>query len=469
MFASPRIRGMIAPALAVAALLFALPGCEEDTKPYIALFSGAPQCDVIKLQTRVNLDPVDSSIVSIDTLGTWMEVVFAARATSGNEFSDPTGANSPLEWTWTFGDGATAKNVVGPTHRYTEPGIYTVNLTVKDDDGDSDSESMTISVGDVYSDLDILELDVVPEPELVFTTVPGSVATDLTQAWGTQQGLDRMAMGFNGELRTICTISGLFEQYLWEWMVIEPATADTILVVDQDPAVLRYDPPRYIDLDTQLRVTESVTGVQRYFPDPDPDPTFFSTLNPVGVRVSFSEPRTVVPNTVDPLLLEGYLLGGVTEMTFGLAWADSAATLDQVVFDSAISSGFTTSANISPGYVEISLTNPSGYAGTETVTKIADLEFTTKDVVPGYYPVRVRVPFVSRPGDPADGGGFTAVDGGINLDSDCDEDGVPDSFQAEFFPDDYDCNRNGIHDACDIADGTSEDQNGNGIPDECED
>jgi len=31
-----------------------------------------------------------------------------------------------------------------------------------------------------------------------------------------------------------------------------------------------------------------------------------------------------------------------------------------------------------------------------------------------------------------------------------------------------DCQPNGVLDICDIADGTSQDENGNGIPDECE-
>ena len=39
----------------------------------------------------------------------------------------------------------------------------------------------------------------------------------------------------------------------------------------------------------------------------------------------------------------------------------------------------------------------------------------------------------------------------------------------DFMPSDGDCNRNLIPDACDIASGTSDDANGNGVPDECED
>ncbi len=44
---------------------------------------------------------------------------------------------------------------------------------------------------------------------------------------------------------------------------------------------------------------------------------------------------------------------------------------------------------------------------------------------------------------------------------DCNDNGIPDECEL-------DCNGNGIHDYCDIADGTSEDCNGNFIPDECE-
>jgi hypothetical protein len=45
--------------------------------------------------------------------------------------------------------------------------------------------------------------------------------------------------------------------------------------------------------------------------------------------------------------------------------------------------------------------------------------------------------------------------------ADCDGNGVLDICEP-------DCNENGIADACDIADGTSLDENGNGVPDECE-
>ena len=50
---------------------------------------------------------------------------------------------------------------------------------------------------------------------------------------------------------------------------------------------------------------------------------------------------------------------------------------------------------------------------------------------------------------------------------DCDGDGVPDSCELEHAPE-LDCNGNGVLDACDLASGDSEDLNLNGLPDECE-
>jgi hypothetical protein len=156
-------------------------------------------------------------------------------------------------------------------------------------------------------------------------------------------------------------------------------------------------------------------------------------------------------------------------MTFELEWADSAATLDGIAFDAAITNEFTaTTTDLGPGRVGISLTSATGYSRVETATKIADLNFSTIKVLPGTYPVRIREPFVMRDGDPAEGGRFTTIDGAIKLDFDCDEDMIPDSFQAEFFPAQFDCNGNGYHDTCDILYGVSQDENGNGVPDECE-
>lgn len=460
MFASSRIRALFVPALALVALAIALPGCEEDTKPKITKFTATPECDVVKVVTEVVYDPTDSSIIAIDTLGTWLDVRFFARATSGNELSDPTGANSPLEWSWNFGDGATSTNTVGPTHRYFARGEYTVTLTVKDDDGDEDTATMQILVGEAYTDLDILHIEAEAVPELTFTVVPGSTTVAQDRIFASQLALDDMIMSFNGILLSSCRVSGLFEQYLWEWSLTNTGTGQVTELVDRNPATIPMN-PGYIQMDADLSVTESVTGINRQ--------AAASTLNPVGAKVSGAADQWVVPNTTTTLKLEGYLLQGVQEMTFELEWPDSVASLEDVTFDAAISAGFTaTSTSPASNRLAISLTNPSGYSGSETISPIADVRFALNQVAAAPYAVRIRSPYAMRDGDPAEGAPFTTADGGFRLDTDCNGDLRSDSFDLATNPGLFDCNGNGVHDSCDILNGTSPDENDNGIPDECE-
>ncbi|MFX1511400.1 MAG: PKD domain-containing protein, partial [Promethearchaeota archaeon] len=53
-----------------------------------------------------------------------------------------------VDWDWKFGDGATSTNQ-HPTHQYMDNGIYTVTLTVTDDDGSSDSISHSVTILDL--------------------------------------------------------------------------------------------------------------------------------------------------------------------------------------------------------------------------------------------------------------------------------------------------------------------------------
>jgi hypothetical protein len=47
---------------------------------------------------------------------------------------------------WDFGDGVTETDTLTPTHVYTSPGIYTVSLTVSDDDGGMGQDSLVVQV-----------------------------------------------------------------------------------------------------------------------------------------------------------------------------------------------------------------------------------------------------------------------------------------------------------------------------------
>lgn len=58
---------------------------------------------------------------------------------------DPDG--TIINWTWDFGDETTISNEQNPTHIYAENGLYTVVLTVKDDDDAVNTTSKEINVG----------------------------------------------------------------------------------------------------------------------------------------------------------------------------------------------------------------------------------------------------------------------------------------------------------------------------------
>ncbi|MGH2948247.1 MAG: PKD domain-containing protein, partial [Solirubrobacteraceae bacterium] len=83
--------------------------------------------------------PVARASASRDSGPTPLEVSF-----TGETSSDPDG--DEITFLWDFGDGATSEEV-NPTHTFTEPGVYTVRLTVTDSTGRSSSSNVTITAG----------------------------------------------------------------------------------------------------------------------------------------------------------------------------------------------------------------------------------------------------------------------------------------------------------------------------------
>lgn len=92
---------------------------------------------------------------------------FVAEPVSGKpplkvQFTDRSSGN-PTMYAWTFGDG-TGDMVANPSHTYTSPGKYTVNLTVADETGISSTESK--------KELIRVEGPVTPVPTLTPIPVP---------------------------------------------------------------------------------------------------------------------------------------------------------------------------------------------------------------------------------------------------------------------------------------------------------
>ena len=63
-------------------------------------------------------------------------------------FGDATGGDAPLSYEWTFGDGTPSRPTRTPPTPTRPGGTFTATLIVRDDDGDSDSETVTIEVSD---------------------------------------------------------------------------------------------------------------------------------------------------------------------------------------------------------------------------------------------------------------------------------------------------------------------------------
>ncbi|HLF26956.1 MAG TPA: PKD domain-containing protein [Anaerolineae bacterium] len=101
----------------------------------------------------------DMLTVTVSNVAPSVDAGFDRNAVRGqpvdfsSAFSDP-GALDTHTIAWNFGDGATAGGALSPTHMYTSSGTYAVTLTVTDNDGDSGSDTLQVTVVNVAPSVD---------------------------------------------------------------------------------------------------------------------------------------------------------------------------------------------------------------------------------------------------------------------------------------------------------------------------
>lgn len=87
--------------------------------------------------TVLNLDPIANFTYSPSSPKEGDDIQFTDLST------DPEGRS--LSWLWDFGDGYTSEQK-NPSHEYAEAGVYSVTLTVSDDEEATDSISRTVNI-----------------------------------------------------------------------------------------------------------------------------------------------------------------------------------------------------------------------------------------------------------------------------------------------------------------------------------
>jgi PKD repeat protein len=248
-------------------------GSDDDT--LVAMINALP---VATLEIITDTTPVSSIIV--DTNET---VEF-----DGTLSCDPDGSLSL--WEWDFGDGVTTSNGGSQSHSYSEPGIYTVALTVTDTGGATDTDEVTVTVVNQDPTADAGE-NVYPAAEADFQ-LDGTASID------PDGSIVDYSWQLDGDLGSSDTATGATP-------TLNLATADTyhvtLTVTDDDGATATDS---IVVIVANLDEADELPPVVS-LPAPSVDPETQAALDELGVGGSKGITRTATGETPDVYALTG--------------------------------------------------------------------------------------------------------------------------------------------------------------------
>ncbi|OWW25106.1 hypothetical protein B4Q04_11215 [Zobellia sp. OII3] len=168
---------------------------------------------------------------------------------TGDQSIDDDG--SIISYNWDFGENNRTSTLANPTYEYISPGDYIVTLTVTDDDGATDSETVTITVSEPVNEPPTANAG----PDRTITLPTGSVTLDGsgssdtapgnidTYAWTQVSGPTTASIVSSGS--AITSVTGLNEgSYTFRLTVTDNhnATATDQVTVTVNPSTISYDP-----------------------------------------------------------------------------------------------------------------------------------------------------------------------------------------------------------------------------------
>jgi PKD repeat protein len=167
----------------------------------------------IRLRVMDNKGGTDIATTTANISDTSPTAGFSGSPTSGlvpltvNFTGSSTGYDQPLTYEWDFdNNGATDSTEQNPSYEYTDPGTYTVKLTVTDSDGSPDTLTMT----------DYITVTTPPEYDLTITKTGTGSGTVTSSPAGIDCGADCTEIYVEG---TVVTLSAVPDagSYLTGW------------------------------------------------------------------------------------------------------------------------------------------------------------------------------------------------------------------------------------------------------------